>query len=116
MDLQFTAEDEAFRQEVREFVQANLPTDIATDTRCWVIPRHDYWRRWQKTLADRGWGAPHWPVRWGGTDWSPMRKHIFSEYFAFGPMSIFLFERASTIFGGSREVQKNIIAKAAFGF
>jgi len=89
MDLQFTAEDEAFRQEVREFVQANLPSDIATDTRRWVIPRHDYWRRWQRILADRGWGAPHWPVRWGGTDWSPMRKHIFSEelYLANAPES-----------------------------
>ena len=33
-----------------------------------------------------------------------------------GPMSVFLFERASTIYGGAREVQKNIIAKLAFGF
>ena len=35
---------------------------------------------------------------------------------AIGPMSLFLFERASTIYGGAREVQKNIIAKIAFGF
>jgi len=38
------------------------------------------------------------------------------EEFSVGPMSLFLFERASTIYGGAREVQKNIIAKAAFGF
>jgi hypothetical protein len=36
--------------------------------------------------------------------------------FTVGPMSLFLFERASTIYGGAREVQKNIIAKIAFGF
>jgi alkylation response protein AidB-like acyl-CoA dehydrogenase len=35
---------------------------------------------------------------------------------AIGPMSQFLFQRASTIYGGAREVQKNIIAKLAFGF
>ena len=34
---------------------------------------------------------------------------------AIGASSLFLFERASTIYGGAREVQKNIIAKLAFG-
>ena len=38
------------------------------------------------------------------------------DEFAVGPMSLFLFQRASTIYGGAREVQKNIIAKLAFGF
>jgi alkylation response protein AidB-like acyl-CoA dehydrogenase len=33
-----------------------------------------------------------------------------------GATSIFLHNRASTIYGGAREVQKNIIAKVAFGF
>jgi alkylation response protein AidB-like acyl-CoA dehydrogenase len=79
MDLRFTAEDEAFREEVRAFVQRNLPPEIAADSRRWVNPRVAYWRRWQRTLAEKGWGAPHWPVQWGGTDWSPLRKHIFSE-------------------------------------
>ena len=36
--------------------------------------------------------------------------------FTCGPMSLFLFQRAATIYGGAREVQKNIIAKLAFGF
>ncbi|MFL6679753.1 MAG: acyl-CoA dehydrogenase family protein, partial [Burkholderiaceae bacterium] len=27
----------------------------------------------------RGWGAPHWPQEWGGTDWSPLRKHLFMQ-------------------------------------
>ena len=29
--------------------------------------------------AQQGWAAPHWPVEYGGTDWSPIRKHIFME-------------------------------------
>jgi alkylation response protein AidB-like acyl-CoA dehydrogenase len=79
MDLRFTQADEAFRREIRDFLQANLPREIADDTRRWVNPRPDYWRRCQRILADRGWGAPHWPVKWGGTDWSPLQKHIFFE-------------------------------------
>jgi hypothetical protein len=35
---------------------------------------------------------------------------------AIGATSNFLHDRAATIYGGAREVQKNIIAKAAFGF
>ena len=79
MDLRFTAADEAFRQDVRAFMQAHVPPEIAADTRRWVNPRPEFYRRWQGILAARGWGAPHWPERWGGTDWSPLRKHIFFE-------------------------------------
>jgi alkylation response protein AidB-like acyl-CoA dehydrogenase len=87
MDLRFTAADEAFRQEVRAFMQAHVPPEIAADTRRWNNPRPQFYRRWQKILAERGWGAPHWPERWGGTGWSALRKHIFFEemYRADGP-------------------------------
>ncbi|MGO8856819.1 MAG: acyl-CoA dehydrogenase family protein [Steroidobacteraceae bacterium] len=87
MDLRFTPEDEVFRQEVRAFMRDHLPPEIATDTRRWCNPRPEYFRRWQGILCSKGWGAPHWPVRWGGTDWSPLRKHIFYEemYRADGP-------------------------------
>ncbi len=87
MDLRFTAADDAFRQEVRAFMREHLPAEIAADTRRWVNPRPEFHRRWQRILADKGWGAPHWPLRWGGTDWSPLRKHIFFEeiYRADGP-------------------------------
>ena len=36
-------------------------------------------RRFQALLHARGWGAPHWPEEWGGTGWSPLRKHLFME-------------------------------------
>ena len=79
MDLRFTAEDEAFRQEVRAFMQAHVSPEAARDVRRWSNPKVENYRRWQRILAEHGWGAPHWPVRWGGTDWSPLRKHIFFE-------------------------------------
>jgi alkylation response protein AidB-like acyl-CoA dehydrogenase len=83
MKFEFSAEDEAFRREVRDFIRANLPADCAMDVRRWTNPRLDEAAKWQRILARQGWGAPHWPARYGGTDWSPIRKHLFlSEIYA----------------------------------
>ena len=79
MNFEFSPEDAAFRTEVREFIGASLPAEIARDTRRWFNPTVENFRRWQRILADRGWGAPHWPKEYGGTDWSALRRHIFLE-------------------------------------
>ena len=79
MDFKFTTDDESFRQEVRSFIRANLPQDIAEDVSRWFNPRMRNYRRWQRILSDRGWGAPHWPPEYGGTDWSAIRRHIFMQ-------------------------------------
>jgi alkylation response protein AidB-like acyl-CoA dehydrogenase len=80
MRFDFSTEDEAFRLEVRSFFAANLPSDMARRFAVGAHPpdRADV-RRFQSLLHERGWGAPHWPAEWGGTDWSPLRKHIFME-------------------------------------
>jgi alkylation response protein AidB-like acyl-CoA dehydrogenase len=68
-----------FRAEVRAFIAAELPADIARRG------RHDYHSsrsdvsRWMKILNQRGWSAPHWPRQFGGTDWSPLKRHIFQD-------------------------------------
>jgi alkylation response protein AidB-like acyl-CoA dehydrogenase len=80
MRFEFSDEDQAFRQEVRSFFRDNLPPALAR--RWWIgahPPSRTDIRRMQALLHERGWGAPHWPQQWGGTDWSPMRKHIFME-------------------------------------
>jgi alkylation response protein AidB-like acyl-CoA dehydrogenase len=79
MNFQFSPEDEAFRQEVRAFIREKLPADIATDVRRWYGPRMENHRRWQRILSEKGWGAPHWPKQYGGTDWSPIARHIFMQ-------------------------------------
>jgi alkylation response protein AidB-like acyl-CoA dehydrogenase len=70
----------AFREEVRAFMRDNVPPDLAR--RSYIgghPPLIDDYRRWQRILHGRGWGAPHWPVEHGGTGWSAMQKHIFME-------------------------------------
>lgn len=79
MDFQFSPEDEAFRQEVRQFIAANLPRDVQRDVRHWYNPKNEHFRQWQRILAAKGWGAPHWPKEHGGTDWSPLRKHLYMQ-------------------------------------
>ena len=79
MDLRFTAEDEAFRQEVREFVHAHLPPEIADDSRRWVNPRVRTGAAGKKSSRTKAGAHRTGRLRWGGTDWSPLRKHIFFE-------------------------------------
>ena len=79
MDLAYTPEEAAFRDEVRAFVKDNLPADIARkvlDHR--RLEKSDY-ARWQDILAKRGWLAGHWPVEHGGCGWTPVQNHIFDE-------------------------------------
>jgi alkylation response protein AidB-like acyl-CoA dehydrogenase len=70
----------AFREEVRKFMRENVPPELARRACIGGHPPliEDY-RRWQCIKHARGWGAPHWPVEYGGTGWSAMQKHIFME-------------------------------------
>lgn len=78
----YTAEELAFAEEVRSFVRASL----APETRERVmnaipVPPEDR-KVWHKALYKRGWAAPHWPIEWGGTGWSPAQSYLFSETLA----------------------------------
>jgi alkylation response protein AidB-like acyl-CoA dehydrogenase len=79
MDLNYTREEQAFRDEVRGFVRDNLPKDIAE--KCLHHKRlvKDDWVRWQKILYKKGWVAPNWPKQYGGCAWTPIQQHIFDE-------------------------------------
>lgn len=80
MNFQFDPEDEIFRDEVRQFFRENVPADIARRNYVGAHPpSRDDVRTWQGILHRQGWGAPHWPKEYGGTDWSPIRKHIFMQ-------------------------------------
>ncbi|KMW48207.1 acyl-CoA dehydrogenase family protein [Ralstonia insidiosa] len=79
MDLNYSAADDAFRQEVRGWLQANLPKDIQDKVLNHRRLNREDFVRWHKALAGKGWSVPHWPVEWGGTGWSPIQKHIWDE-------------------------------------
>jgi alkylation response protein AidB-like acyl-CoA dehydrogenase len=79
MDLRFTPEENAFREEVRAFFRDNVPDatrQMLVDGE--MVPKPEY-VSWTRVLNAKGWGAPHWPVEYGGTGWGPMKQYIFLE-------------------------------------
>ena len=61
MDLSFTAEELAFRDDVRTFLDEKLSPEMAARASRGAWPSKDDMQAWNSTLADRGWAAPHWP-------------------------------------------------------
>jgi alkylation response protein AidB-like acyl-CoA dehydrogenase len=79
MDLNYTSEDLAFRDQVRSFLEAELPPDLQRKVLDHLrLSREDY-VRWHKILARQGWVAPGWPREHGGPGWTPAQRHIFEE-------------------------------------
>ena len=79
MDLRFTPEENAFRDEVRAFFKANLPDGIRKKAAEGIRYVKDDIVTWQRILNKKGWAVPHWPKEWGGTGWSPVQLYIFKE-------------------------------------
>ena len=78
MNADFTAEELAFQEEVREFLQNEFPADLKAKVDASVRLDKDDMVRWQKILFKKGWAAPTWPVEYGGTGWSHTKTHIFA--------------------------------------
>lgn len=78
MNLEFSPEEIAFRDEVRTFIDENYPKDLMG-----LGDREDYDRdtflAWHKILAKKGWSVPAWPVEYGGTGWNATQRYIWSE-------------------------------------
>ena len=68
MDLNYTTEELAFRDEVRSWLRANLPGELRQKMESYQELSKDDLLRWHKILAKKGWVAPDWPQEWGGTD------------------------------------------------
>lgn len=79
MDLEFTPEERAFRDEVRAFIRDNLPPELAEKNRRNVHLEKDDIVTWHRILHKQGWGAPNWPKKYGGPGWSPVQRYIFDE-------------------------------------
>jgi alkylation response protein AidB-like acyl-CoA dehydrogenase len=78
MNLDFSPEEVAFRDEVRTFITENYPKELAG-----VGTREDLSRdeflAWHKILGKKGWSVPAWPEKFGGTGWTSTQRYIWSE-------------------------------------
>ncbi|MBB5271609.1 acyl-CoA dehydrogenase family protein [Quisquiliibacterium transsilvanicum] len=79
MDLNYSAEDLAFRDEVRGWLDANIPADLREKVLNYEELGKEDLLRWHGILARKGWVAPAWPVEHGGTGWNAVQRYIFEE-------------------------------------
>ena len=120
MDLNFTPEELAFRQEIRDWVAKNLPEDISHKVRHALRLSRDDLQRWARILGQQGWLGWGWPREFGGPGWNAVQKHLFEEECAlagaprvvpFGPVMV-----APVIMAfGSPEQQRRFLPGIASG-
>ena len=79
MDLNYSADEAAFRTEVRTWLDANIPPHLKEKVVSYEELDRDDLLTWQRILAKKGWVAPSWPKEWGGTDWNAVQRYIFEE-------------------------------------
>lgn len=118
MKLQLSAEDAAFREEMRTFFTTQVPQEIR-DT---VAARRELSKeqivQTQQILNAAGLAVPGWPVEWGGKDWTPLQRHIWHEEMQLASVPIPLAFNASMVGPviaafGSQEVKERFLAKTA---
>ena len=85
MDLRFTDEETAFREEVRAFFKTALPADIRRKAELGQRISKPEMLRWVRILHDKGWATPSWAPEWGGTGWDPVKQYIFKEELHMAP-------------------------------
>ena len=79
MDLNYSVEERAFRDEVSEWLRDHLPADLRQKVLEYRHLTRDDLQRWHSILAQKGWVAPSWPQQWGGADWNVVQRYIFDE-------------------------------------
>jgi hypothetical protein len=79
MDLRYTSAEEAFRSELRAFLQKTVPTLGPKPSADDWPARRAYDTHWQRLLYDNGYAGVDWPVEGGGRGASPVEQLIYLE-------------------------------------
>jgi alkylation response protein AidB-like acyl-CoA dehydrogenase len=85
MDFKFSAEDEAFRQEFRSWLEANLPEDQKSAYVDYMYEEGEDWQRrleWHRKMHAGGWVGISWPKEYGGRGASLTQQLIYNEELA----------------------------------
>jgi alkylation response protein AidB-like acyl-CoA dehydrogenase len=89
MEFSDSPQEAAFREELRDFIRRELPTELARrdtggaafDVAARFLDLRESWQAvtaWLKKLSDRGWLAPVWPKEYGGAGLTVMEQFIFN--------------------------------------
>ena len=76
MDIALSAEDLAFRDDVRNFLDTEFDAELQAHLKSRGATGMV---EWQQKLYAKGWVAPNWPVEHGGTGWTATQKYIWES-------------------------------------
>jgi pimeloyl-CoA dehydrogenase large subunit len=79
MDLRFTAAEIAFREEMKSFFCEKIPLSVRERIGAGRHVGKAEWVECQRIMNAAGLAVPHWPVEWGGRDWTPIQRYIYNE-------------------------------------
>jgi alkylation response protein AidB-like acyl-CoA dehydrogenase len=84
LEFAFHPEEEAFRQEVADFLEREVPQEYREKRLTFfdMSSQHDWipvHRRMAEKLGEKGWLSLHWPKEYGGQDKSPFYRLILRE-------------------------------------
>jgi alkylation response protein AidB-like acyl-CoA dehydrogenase len=82
MDLNLTPQEQAFRDELRAWLQTNVPPPLPMNAEETMEQRFQRLRIWQRKLFDAGWAGVSWPKDYGGRGATLMEQVIFLEEMA----------------------------------
>src|SRR6201993_148729 len=85
MDLSFSKEEQAFRDEVRAFFKENVPPSARQKLQEDRHVSKDEMVEWWRILNKKGWHVTHWPKEYGGTGWTSVQHYIFNEELQMAP-------------------------------
>lgn len=77
MNINFTEQELAFRDEVRAFFDNELPEAVTQRIEKGLRMDKDSQVLYQQALHAKGWAGVNWPVEYGGTGWSATQRYIF---------------------------------------
>ena len=79
MNLNYTEEDNKFRNKIKEFIKSNLSQEVQKRALNGKKYTKDEIIKWQKALFREGFFANNWPKEYGGCEWTPMQRYIFDQ-------------------------------------
>ena len=118
MQLELSEEDQKFRAEMREFFTTKVPEETREAVREGRELTKEQIAGTQALLHEHGLAVPHWPVEWGGQDWTELQRHIWREEMQRACVPIPLAFNASMIgpvlaHFGSQELKERFLPKTA---
>ena len=82
MNLDFSADDLAFRDEARAFIAENYPPELRRKGGDREDLGKEEMLSWHRILGKKGWVAPAWPKEHGGPGWTPVQRYLWGEELA----------------------------------